>query len=932
MEKQELPRELESLRLKIADMERSEPERKRMEKAFRQQQELVTALSRTIDLRECLAVCLSSALTVSEMDCGGVYLVDEPTGGFRLAWHVGLSEVFVSALETIGPESPHVRILHAGRPVYMKHSDLKINGRKLHEGLRALAVIPICHQGKTVACLNVASHTFDETPQELRPLLESLAAQMGGFLSRSIMAEALRDREAIFKSLLSATPAGVGMLRNRIFVEVNAALCKITGYSEKELLGVSTRILYPDEKVFARVDRELYGQMDQEGLGVAEARLQRKDGAIINVLLCLSPFDPRDLTAGVCATVLDITERKLAEQEIKNKHEELHAAYQQLAAYDMELREKYDELDKTKHDLSHSEEKYRNIFENAAEGIFQTTLAGRYLNVNPAFARMFDYISPQEMIDSITNIGRHLYVNPQDRECIAGMLLEHDKVEGYEVEVYRRDKSRFWISINVHAVRDTGGNILYFEGTSEDVTERRRAKEELQKLAAIVMHSSELINLATLDGTMVFLNETGCEILGIEPERVKEVNIQDVISDHSGQIVRTEIMPVLMRDEAWEGELQYRNLKTGKLTDASAMIFTITDPVSKAPLYFANVSRDVTAHKRAVNALRETEGLYASLVDTIPDVILRTDLNGKIVFVNNHALQITGYRWEEIEGQGILMFVAPEDRDRLVQNGLLLMGGRLGPQEYQLILKDGRRIPFEVNGDVLRNDDGTPSGVVHVCRDIRERKRAEEMTRHSEEKFSKVFMTTPDCIAITRMTDGMIMDVNLGFEEITGWKLSEAVGRTSYDINFWVETSARNLMAADLQAGRDILHREFLFRCKDGSVRNGIYSARSINVAGAACLIFILQDITEQRRLEEDRQKLEQQLQQSQKLEAIGQLAGGVAHDFNNMLGAIIGHAELALNRLDVAAPLRKRLEQILDAADRSANLTRQLLAFARKQ
>ncbi|HBZ54914.1 MAG TPA: histidine kinase, partial [Syntrophobacteraceae bacterium] len=134
---------------------------------------------------------------------------------------------------------------------------------------------------------------------------------------RKLAEEALRNNEAIVRSLLEATPAGVSLLVNRVFVKVNTALCRITGYSEEEIVGMASRILYPDEEEFLRVGRVGYGQMEREGLGVLESRLKRKDGTLIEVMLCLSPFDPKDTTKGVTATVLDITDRKLAEEEMR---------------------------------------------------------------------------------------------------------------------------------------------------------------------------------------------------------------------------------------------------------------------------------------------------------------------------------------------------------------------------------------------------------------------------------------------------------------------------------------------------------------------------------------------------------------------------------------------------------------------------------------
>jgi diguanylate cyclase (GGDEF)-like protein/PAS domain S-box-containing protein len=125
--------------------------------------------------------------------------------------------------------------------------------------------------------------------------------------------------------------------------------------------------------------------------------------------------------------------------------------------------------------------------------------------------------------------------------------------------------------------------------------------------------------------------------------------------------------------------------------------------------------------------------------------------------------------------------------------------------------------------------------------------------KEAEENFHKVFMTAPDCIVISRLSDGLIIDVNKGYEDIVGWKGKYVIGKKSTEppYRFWVDLSARDLMVADLKAGRDILNRETEFWRSDGTVRKGIYSARLINITGEQCLIFVLQDVTEQKIMEE---------------------------------------------------------------------------------
>jgi diguanylate cyclase (GGDEF)-like protein/PAS domain S-box-containing protein len=394
------------------------------------------------------------------------------------------------------------------------------------------------------------------------------------------------------------------------------------------------------------------------------------------------------------------------------------------------------------------------------------------------------------------------------------------------------------------------------------------------------------------------------------------------------------------------------------------------------PFGLVNVCRDISDRKRAEEALRQSEELYTRLVNTIPDIIVRTDLEGKILFLNDYTLEISGYSREEIEGRNMLMFLSSEDHERVIQDIQLMTERRGRPKEYILITKDGRRIPIDVNGDVLRNEDGTPFGIVNVCRDISERKHTEMVLRENEERlrgitqnmpgiiyrfyakdsgeyglsyangrlteffgetrnledmfpfflshvheedrdrflisiktavetetswnfegriytesgemiwfqglstptrqedqmvvfdgillniterkqaeenFRKVFMIAPDCIVISRLRDGLIIDVNKGYEDIVGWKRENIIGTRSTEqpYRFWVDISARDIMVADLKAGRDVLHRETDFWRSDGIVRTGIYSARLINIAGEECLIFVLQDITERKNMEE---------------------------------------------------------------------------------
>ena len=133
---------------------------------------------------------------------------------------------------------------------------------------------------------------------------------------------------------------------------------------------------------------------------------------------------------------------------------------------------------------------------------------------------------------------------------------------------------------------------------NREIHDRKKIEEELQKLVAVVKHSGDLINLASLEGKMTFLNEAGSRMLGINPKEIEHIHIMDVIPEHLVDLVKNEILPILKRGNTWNGELQYRNLKTGHLTDVYAKTFTISSPSSEEPQFLANVSMDITELKR----------------------------------------------------------------------------------------------------------------------------------------------------------------------------------------------------------------------------------------------------------------------------------------------------------------------------------------------
>ncbi|MBI3664160.1 MAG: PAS domain S-box protein [Acidobacteria bacterium] len=169
--------------------------------------------------------------------------------------------------------------------------------------------------------------------------------------------------------------------------------------------------------------------------------------------------------------------------------------------------------------LRQAEERYRGIFNDAVLGIFQTTPDGRYLSVNPAMAQMYGFASPEELMASRTDIARQAYVRPEQREEFKRRIEQEGAVEGIEYEVYRKDGNRIWFRENARAVRDAGGQILYYVGTVEDVTESKRAVEALraseQKFRELLEHLPVAVRIVRA-GKLEFVNPADARLHGYE--------------------------------------------------------------------------------------------------------------------------------------------------------------------------------------------------------------------------------------------------------------------------------------------------------------------------------------------------------------------------------------------------------------------------------
>jgi len=353
---------------------------------------------------------------------------------------------------------------------------------------------------------------------------------------------------------------------------------------------------------------------------------------------------------------------------------------------------------------------------------------------------------------------------------------------------------------------------------------------------------------------------------------------------------------------------------------------------------FAKVTRDMTPQREAQQALEESERRFRLLVEGVVDyAIYMLDPNGVVTNWNRGAERIKGYAAGEIVGRHFSAFYTPEDRKADLPTRALataLRDGRFDAEGWR-VRKDGSRFWASVVIDPIYDDDGVLMGFAKITRDVSERKAALEALTESERQFRTLVSGVVDYAIFMLEPDGIVSNWNTGAARIKGYTADEIVGQ--HISRFYIEedrasgTPARALETA-LREGR--YEAEGWRVRKDGSLFWASVIIDAIRGEDGELIGFakVTRDITEKRQAQLDLQQAHEQLAQSQKLEALGKLTGGVAHDFNNLLMVVSGQAQLLRRKVADDPRALRALDAIEVAARRGEDLTRHLLSFSRRQ
>ncbi len=567
---------------------------------------------------------------------------------------------------------------------------------------------------------------------------------------------------------------------------------------------------------------------------------------------------------------------------------------------------------------------FSSLVDDAPWAVFLQS-RGRFAYVNPAALRLFGADGPEQLLGHRVEDFVHPPDRPEVRRRIRALCETKTPAPRREEIFLRLDGTEVPVEVSAVPIEFEGapGAVVFVT----DLTERRLAEAALrwseERQRAVI--ASSPLPIVTLDpeGHVLTWNRAAEQTFGWSEAEALGRLLPTVPDESLGQF--EGLLACLRSGESFSGLELTRRRRDGTSIEIALSTAPVRDEEDQV-VAILSVMADITRRKRSEEELRRK---HAMLVRT--EAIARVgswawEVESDRVTWSEELFRIFGLEPAEEApplAEHLDRYVA-EDRVLLLQAiEACVRDGTPYELEARLVRPDGQERTCVVRGIAEEVQSGRAVRLAGSVHDITERKRAEDELRASEEKFRKLFSEHSAVKLLIDPASGRILDANQAAARFYGWTVETMRQMNIADIN----TLSVEQVHAEMERARreGQIHFEFRHRKSDGSVADvDLFSSRVV-LDGKEYLHSIVHDVTQTRRLEA-------QLLQAQKLESVGRLAGGVAHDFNNMLGIILGYSEMALNMVPITDPLFSDLQEIREAARRSADIARQLLTFASRQ
>jgi len=752
---------------------------------------------------------------------------------------------------------------------------------------------------------------------------------------RKKVQKALEESEAIYRKTLESTSDGVSIIQDDQYVYFNEQFLQTLGIPKGYPVGGSTlgALIHPDDrpKIKEPYLKRLQGEPTP---GKHEIRVLRPDGKLL-YLLVTSVDTAFNGQPAILSFMQNITERKNAENA-----------------------------------LAESEKRYRTMTENVNDIVWIFNFNLQITYVSPSNIRLTgfapeevqnkpldDFIAPDSLAFAAQVLSDELA-----RET-GGQPVDLNRYRTLQIEVYSKKGDNVWLEVNATFNRDANGQATEILAVGRNITERRnmeRALAESEKRYRIMAENvNDIIWTINLNLQITYVSPSSARVTGYTQEETQRTPLDQLLTAESFAFATGRLADELALEASGQPfdpnraiTLEIEAIHKGGGTIWLEITGTFNRNERGEITEILVVGRDITKRKKTEQALADSEKLYRMIVENMQDVIWIMDFNLQYKYRSPSSMRITGYTTDEIMSIPTHELMTPKSYDlaqkilleelESEQRGLPVDPHRVRTMELEIYKKGGGTIWIEITATFNRDREGNPFEILLAARDISARKKIEDALRESEQRYRMIVENMHEIIWTTDLNLRNTY-MSLSCFPLTGYTPEELLHMPPDQVltpesaalaaSIVLEEIARESSGEPVDPLRSRTMKQEILRKDGGTVWLEVTGTFIRDESGKATgMLMAGRDITARMKAEEDKDRLEAQLMQAQKMEIVGRLAGGVAHDFNNMLSVILGYVDLAKLRLAKQHPVLKDIAEIEKAAIRSRDITMQLLAFSRKQ
>lgn len=605
-------------------------------------------------------------------------------------------------------------------------------------------------------------------------------------------------------------------------------------------------------------------------------------------------------------------------------------------------------------ELIESEEKYRLVVENAGEAIF-VAQDGMLKFVNRATMDIVGYSAEELTSKPFTD-----FIYPDDREMVSGRYMKRirgdDTLPVYSFRIVTKDGVVKWVEIHAAFIswKEKPATLNFIN----DITERKRTDEMLRQSISLLSATLE----STTDGILVV--DAGGRVLRFNKKFLSMWRIPESLATlRDDNKILTFVVDQLKDPKSFIEKVHYLyarpeaesfdmlEFEDGRIFERYSQPQKMGDEIIGRVWSF----RDATRRKHAEDELRDSQRLLSEIIEFLPDATLVIDKDGKVIAWNRAIEGMTGVKAEKILGKGNYEYALPFYGDkRPILIDLALHPNPEMEKKYTAIQRQGDKIfgesftpnlpPGDVHlsatASVLRDSKGEIYAAIECIRDNTYRKKAEEALQKSEEKFrfitermSDVIWTLDSNLRVQYVSPSVSKALGFTPEERMEQSLVERITPESLKkVQEIIKLEMQREPKTDIDPDRTVT-LELEYYHKDGSTvwHESVISAIRDDEGNIIGYHGASRDITERKKIEKERQRLEERLRRAEKMEVLGSLAGGVAHDLNNVLGVIVGYSELLREKIPAGDKLRRYVDNVLSSSQKAAAIIQDMLTLARR-